>query len=252
MSEKTSDYEINEFRKLLREASRIVFFTGAGISTESGISDYRSQGGIWQKYKPVTIQEFIAHKESRAEFWCRKKKFYRQLENAQPNPAHLAIAKLEKTGKVKAIITQNIDGMHQATGSQKVLELHGTNQEIVCLTCKKITSFELIKKKLESGEAIPLCEDCGGLLKTNTISFGQELNVDVLQRAFTFARNCDLMVCVGSTLVVEPAASIPRRAKECGAQLVILNRETTPLYSVADLNIGRTAGSTLEVACKEF
>lgn len=238
-------YEIKELQKLLNSSSRIVFFTGAGISTESGISDYRSQGGIYERYRPVTIQDFLADEESRKEFWRRKREFYTQLKNAQPNEAHLAIAKLEKEGKVTGVITQNIDGLHQAAGSKKVLEIHGTNLEIICLECGNISPCQPTYKKLIEGIEIPLCEKCGGLLKTNTISFGQELNADTLQRAFQLARNCDLMIAVGSTLVVEPAASIPRRAQEMGAKLVVINRETTPLYTLADLNIGASAGAIL-------
>lgn len=238
-------YEINELRKLIASSSRIVFFTGAGISTESGISDYRSQGGIYERYRPVTIQEFLADEDSRKEFWRRKKEFYAQLKNAQPNAAHLAIAKLEAEGKVAGVITQNIDGLHQAAGSKKVFEIHGTNLEIICLSCENTTHYEATYKKLIQGTEIPLCEKCGGLLKTNTISFGQELNADTLQRSFQMARNCDLMIAVGSSLVVEPAASIPRRAKEMNSKLVIINRETTPLYVIADLNIGGPASNIL-------
>ncbi len=238
-------YEIKELQRLLSSSSCIVFFTGAGISTESGISDYRSQGGIYERYQPVTIQEFLADEESRKEFWRRKKEFYTQLKNAKPNEAHLAIVKLEKQGKVMGVITQNIDGLHQAAGSKKVFEIHGTNLEIICLSCGDISPYQPTYQKLIEGIDIPLCEKCGGLLKTNTISFGQELNADTLQRAFQLSRNCDLMIAVGSTLVVEPAASIPRRAKEMDAKLVIINRETTPLYTVADLNIGASAGDIL-------
>lgn len=241
--------ETGTLQKLIRESSRIVFFTGAGISTESGISDYRSQGGVYERYQPVTIQEFLADEASRKEFWKRKKEFYRQRKKARPNAGHFAIAKLEKAGKVKGIITQNIDGLHQEAGAQNVFEIHGTNQEIICLQCGTISPSQETENRLEAGEKIPLCLDCGGLLKTNTISFGQELNADILQRAFILARNCDLMIAVGSTLVVEPAASIPRRAKEEGAKLVIINRETTPLYLIADLNIGASAGTILETAC---
>lgn len=246
MAQENFRYEIDELQKLISSSLRIVFFTGAGISTESGISDYRSLGGVYERYRPVTIQEFIESEESRMEFWRRKKEFYRQLQIAKPNSGHLAIAKLEQKGKVVGVITQNIDRLHQVAGSKQVLEIHGTNKEIICLTCGEITSSTATEAKLLAGIEIPLCESCGGLLKTNTISFGQELNPSVLQQAFAWARNCDLMIAVGSTLVVEPAASIPRRAKEYGAKLVIINRETTPLYTIADLNIGASAGEILK------
>jgi len=242
-------YEINELEKLIVASKRIVFFTGAGISTESGISDYRSQGGIYERYRPVTIQEFLSSEDSRKEFWKRKKEFYRQLEKAHPNTGHLAIAKLEKTGQVTGVITQNIDGLHQAAGSQKVLEIHGTNLEVICLSCKITTPHPEIASRLTQGEEIPTCTTCDGFLKTNTISFGQELKADLLQQSFALARNCDLIIAIGSTLVVEPAASLPRRAKEYGAKLVIINREATPLYTLADLNIGAEAGKILSFFC---
>lgn len=238
-------YEVGELRKLIAQSKRIVFFTGAGISTESGISDYRSQGGIYERYRPVTIQEFMNDEESRKTFWQRKKEFYAQLKKASPNPAHITIAKLEHQGKAVGVITQNIDGLHQSAGSKKVLEIHGTNQEVICLSCGEISPSNKAEELLRTGIEIPHCEICGGLLKTNTISFGQELNAGVLQQAFSWARNCDLMIVVGSTLLVEPAASLPRRAKEHGAQLVIINREATPLYGVADMNIGAQAGIIL-------
>lgn len=246
MTEPAFSYEIGELKKLIAQSKRIVFFTGAGISTESGISDYRSQGGIYEHYRPVTIQEFMSDEESRKVFWQRKKEFYAQLKNARPNPAHIAIANLEHQGKALGVITQNIDGLHQSAGSKKVLEIHGTNQEIICLSCGEISPSDKVEEFLRSGIEIPLCDTCGGLLKTNTISFGQELNASVLQQAFSWARNCDLMIVVGSTLLVEPAASLPRRAKEHGAQLVIINREATPLYGVADMNIGAAAGLILQ------
>ncbi len=250
MSAPSADFafEINELKKLIHISKRIVFFTGAGISTESGISDYRSQGGAYERYRPVTIQEFLASEESRKEFWRRKKEFYNQLGKAQPNEGHLAIAQLEERGKVTGVVTQNIDGLHQSAGSKKIFEIHGTNLEIICLSCEKITPYKNTLNRLNRGEEVPTCEDCGGWLKTNTISFGQELNPDILQRSFALARNCDLMVAVGSTLVVEPAASIPRRAKEFDAKLVIINREATPLYTVADLNISAAAGFILKQA----
>lgn len=133
-------YEIGELKKIIADSSRIVFFTGAGISTESGISDYRSQGGVWQRYQPVTIQEFLESEDSRREFWRRKKEFYDQHQLAKPNSGHLAMAELERLGKVLGVITQNIDGLHQSAQSRKVLEIHGTNQEIICLSCEKISA----------------------------------------------------------------------------------------------------------------
>lgn len=240
--------EIQRLRNLIQEASRIVVFTGAGISTESGVSDYRSKGGIWDRFQPVTIQEFLADEEKRKEYWRRKKELYAEMREAKPNAGHLAIHRLEKQGKLTGVITQNIDGLHQRAGNQKVLELHGTNREVICLTCGRVDPFEPVYERLLGGEEIPLCRPCGGLLKPNTISFGQALDPDVLNLAVTWARSCDLMLAVGSTLIVEPAASLPRLAKGSQAKLVIINRDPTPLDSSADLVIRETAGLLLDKA----
>lgn len=246
--------EIQELRALLEKASRIVVFTGAGISTESGVSDYRSKGGIWDRFQPVTIQEFLADEEKRREYWRRKKEMYAEMRDAKPNQGHLAIARLEKirrgevTSPLLGVITQNIDGLHQKAGNQKVVEIHGTNREVICLTCGRIDPFETAYERLLAGEEIPLCLHCGGLLKPNTISFGQALDPDVLNLAVTWARSCDLMLAVGSTLIVEPAASLPRLAKRGDARLVIVNRDPTPLDESADLVIHQTAGPVLEAA----
>ena len=238
--------EIQRLRDFIQEASRIVVFTGAGISTESGVSDYRSKGGIWDRFQPITIQEFLADEEKRREYWRRKKEMYAEMRDAEPNAGHLAIARLEKQGKLIGVITQNIDGLHQKAGNQKILELHGTNREVVCLTCGRINPFDPVYNRLLIGEEIPLCHHCGGLLKPNTISFGQALDPEVLNLAVTWARSSDLMLAVGSTLIVEPAASLPRLAKGSRAKLVIINRDPTPLDSLADLALHITAGTILE------
>jgi len=240
--------EIAKLRSLIEECSRIVVFTGAGISTESGISDYRSEGGIWDRFQPITFQEFLGDEEKRREYWRRKKEMFVEMRDAQPNAGHLAIARIEKQGKLVGVITQNIDGLHQRAGSQKVLELHGTNLEVICLACSRIDPFEPVYKRLQAGEEIPLCLHCGGLLKPNTISFGQALDPDVLNLAVTWARSTDLFLACGSTLIVEPAASLPRIAKQAGAVLVIINRDPTPLDSNSSLVIHGTAGSILEGA----
>ena len=232
-------------RNLIRDSSRIVFFTGAGISTESGISDYRSKGGLWERYQPVTFQEFLSDEEKRREYWRRKKELFVQMRDAEPNAGHRAIARLEKAGKLRGVITQNIDGLHHKAGSQKVLELHGTNREVICLACLKTGPFDPVAARLEAGEGIPLCLECGGLLKPNTISFGQALKPAVIEQAVDWAQSCDLMIAAGSTLVVEPAASIPRYAKNAGAWLVIINREPTPLDAYANLVVRATAGAFL-------
>lgn len=232
-------------RELIESSKRIAAFTGAGISTESGISDYRSQGGLWDRYQVVTLQEFLTDENKRREYWRRKKAMFSQILSSRPNEGHLALARLEKSGKLAGIITQNIDGLHQEAGSRDVLEIHGTNREVICLDCGDRGPFHPVYERLVAGEEIPLCTACGGLLKPNTISFGQELDGDVLGRAFRLARECDLMIAAGSTLVVEPAASLPRTAKERGARLVIINRDGTPLDFMADLLLHDAIGITL-------
>ena len=244
----TMGEKAEKLKALIAQSARIVVFTGAGISTESGISDYRSQGGLWERYQPVTIQEFLADEEKRREYWRRKKETYVQMRDAQPNEGHFAIARLEKIGTLAGVITQNIDGLHRKAGSQNVIEIHGTNLEVICLSCGKLCPCDPIYDRLNSGEDIPLCQDCGGLLKPNTISFGQQLNPETLQRAYQWLQDCDLMIAVGSTLIVEPAASMPRIAKENGASLVIINRDSTPLDSSADLVVHAQIGPLLSSA----
>ncbi|MDP3921015.1 MAG: NAD-dependent deacylase [Candidatus Omnitrophota bacterium] len=237
-------------KHLIAASDQIVIFTGAGMSTESGVSDYRSQGGLWQRYQPVTIREFLTDEEKRREYWLRKKEMYTEMRRAKPNIGHTAIAKLEQKGKLLGVITQNIDGLHQMAGNKHILEIHGTNREAICLDCNCVIPFDPVFARLAGGEDIPLCKDCGGLLKPNTISFGQALDPDVIDKAFDWARRSDLFLAVGSTLIVEPAASIPRAAKSAGKPLVIVNRDPTPLDGMADLVISATIGPLLDTVVK--
>jgi len=238
---------IQKLKAFIQNSQKIVVFTGAGISTESGISDYRSKGGIWDRFQPVTIQEFLADEAKREEYWRRKKELYAQMRDATPGRGHLAIARLEKQQKLLGIITQNIDGLHHKAGNKKILEIHGTNREIICLSCGHIDPFDPVYERLLQGEKIPLCHDCGGLLKPNTISFGQSLDPTVLQNSVAWATSCDLMIAIGSTLIVEPAASLPRMAKEHGALLTIINRDETPLDPIADLTFMTEIGPLLDL-----
>jgi NAD-dependent deacetylase len=215
------------------------------MSTECGISDYRSQGGLWQKYQPVTFQEFLEDEDKRKEYWARKKEMFGTIRAALPGPGHLAMARFETSPHFLGLITQNIDGLHARAGSKKILELHGTNLETLCLGCEKTEDFEIVYARLLRGEEAPRCLACGGLLKPNTISFGQELDARTLYTAFDWAAQCDLMICAGSSLVVQPAASLPRRAKEAGAGLVLINREPTPLDPLADLAVHTDLGPFL-------
>ena len=240
-------HETKALTQLFRSHGRILVFTGAGISTESGLSDYRSKGGIWERFQPVTIQEFLADEDKRKLYWARKKELYGEMRDALPNSGHLAIAKLAECGKVLGIITQNIDGLHHMAGNlpETILELHGTNRETICLDCGELCPWQEAYERLQQGEETPLCLKCNGLLKPNTISFGQALDPNVLNKAFGWAEECDLLIACGSTLIVEPAASIPRLAKERGARLVIVNLTETPLDCFADLIIHASIGETL-------
>ncbi len=223
-------------RGWIAQASRIVGFTGAGISTESGIPDFRSPGGVWARNRIVDFQEFQASEEGRIEYWRQKVEAWPAMREAQPNAGHRAFVALHERGKLDAMVTQNIDGLHQRSGlpRDKVLELHGTTTEVECLSCRdRITSDEACER-VHAGEKAPRCRSCGGYLKPATVSFGQSMPMDVMARAVLAAEKCDLLLAVGSSLVVEPAASIPRVAKQAGARLVIVNREETPLDPFAD------------------
>lgn len=221
--------EINDLLKLLRENGPACALTGAGISTDCGIPDYRSQGGLWDQYHPITYQEFLSCEESRQEYWRRKKEVYPAIRAAIPGPVHTALKKMSDLGFLKSIITQNIDGLHTRALSPRVIELHGTTLEVICLECGKICPFEDVLPLLEEPAPSPRCPECEGLLKPNTISFGQSLKTEVLHEAVDQVQHCGLLLCVGSSLVVEPAASLPRYARRAGAKVVILNREPTPL-----------------------
>jgi NAD-dependent deacetylase len=220
-------------RRLVGVSRHAVAFTGAGISTASGVSDFRSPGGIWSRYRPVTIQEFLASEEARRRYWLYKKETYAEFAGARPNAAHLALARLEAKGRLLAVITQNVDGLHQDAGSQRVLELHGTNRRVECLTCRRPYSAAEIQDRLVAGCAVPLCDSCAGPLKPATVSFGQSLPADVLASAFELARTADLLLVLGSSLAVHPAAAIPEAAARAGVPVLIVNREATPLDHLA-------------------
>jgi NAD-dependent deacetylase len=243
---------IEKIAQFLSESNRAIVFTGAGISTESGIADFRSPGGIWSRYKPVLFREFLNSEEARRQYWRMKKDGYYELKAARPNDGHRALARLESEGKIVAIITQNIDGLHQDAGSVHVLELHGTGRYCLCLKCEARYDVDEIQRRLESGVEIPLCDYCEGLLKSATISFGQSLPADVLAEAFDLSMSTDLVIALGSSLVVEPAASIPLQAKNNGARLVIVNRTETPLDGLADVVVHQSIGQTLAQVVKQM
>ena len=234
-------------RALIARASRIVGFTGAGISTESGVPDFRSPDGVWARNRTVYFQEFLSSEAGRVEYWRQKMEGWPAMRDARPNAGHHAFVALHAQGKLQAMITQNIERLHQRSGlpGDLVLELHGTTTEAVCLTCGDRIPSDEACRRVAGGELAPRCTLCGGLLKPATVSFGQPMPHDVMVRAYAAAESCDLLLAVGSSLVVEPAASIPRIAKRAGARLIIVNREPTPLDVIADVVMHGEIGDTL-------
>lgn len=236
---------INEAIDLVARAEKIVGFTGAGISTESGIPDFRSPNGIWANNRIVEYGEFVRSREGRVEYWRQKVSMWPEMRDAEPNPGHLAFVELERRGKLRALITQNIDGLHQKAGNTNVIELHGTTTEVECLTCHARISMDEAMQRVEAGDLAPECDHCGGYLKPATISFGQAMPALAMKAAIDACRECDLLIAVGSSLVVYPAASLPELAKQHGAALFIINRTSTPFDAMADLVLHDEIGRTL-------
>lgn len=233
---------------MVQSSERIVFFTGAGISTESGLPDYRGPNGVWTTGDIPHIDKMKFDTASREEFWRRRREAYPFMQSRQPNDGHRAIARLEDAGKLLAVITQNIDRLHQKAGShpERVIELHGNTHTLRCTRCGHEMSGERVQEMLEAGETDPRCEVCGGPLRSATILFGEALPKPALELAHKVALVTDLMVVVGSSLVVNPAAQLPQVAKRRGAGLIIINRTPTPLDPIADIVARTEAGPTLE------
>jgi NAD-dependent deacetylase len=239
-----------ELADLLAQSRRTVIFTGAGISTESGVPDFRSPGGIWSRMKPIYYQEFVASEDKRREAWTRTFSGAMRWTGAKPNAGHYAVARLVARGKVAAVITQNVDNLHQDSGvpAAQVIELHGNGSYATCLDCGLRHELEVLKQSFIGRGEIPSCRDCGGIVKTATISFGQALAPATMERAREETLACDLFLVLGSSLVVYPAAGFPLLAKERGARLVIVNREPTEQDEVADLVLHGEIGPTLSAA----
>jgi NAD-dependent deacetylase len=234
---------------LVERATVVLPFTGAGISTECGIPDFRSPGGLWTKNRPIPFAEFLSNREMRDEAWRRRFAMNDAFAAAQPGRGHRALASLHRAGKVPAVITQNIDNLHQDSGipAENVVELHGNNSYALCLDCGR--RYEIAWVKLEfdrSGGRAPDCPECDGPIKTATISFGQAMPQAPMRRAEQFTSRCDLFLAIGSSLVVWPAAGFPAMAKRNGAKLVIINREPTEIDAIADLVINDDIGTVLE------
>ncbi len=233
--------------RLIEESRRCVVFTGAGISTESGIPDFRSPGGIWTRKKEIQFDEFVSDEATRLEDWDRRFEMNEQFDAAEPNAGHIAIARLQQQHKVLAVITQNIDGLHQRSGcaAERVVELHGNATYGACLECEARQELAVVRTRIEKTGLSPRCDDCGGLVKSAVINFGQAMPVDAMQKALMLSESCDLFLVAGSSLQVQPAASLPVIAARQGAHLVIINRDPTPLDDLAEFVMRGSIGEFL-------
>lgn len=227
---------LDDLAARIRRTNDIVFFTGAGISTESGIPDFRSPGGKWTRMRPVYFDEFVSSEEARVRAWQRKKESHRLYQEVKPNIGHTSIGDFEKRGKLLGLITQNIDGLHRRGGvsEDRIVELHGSDRTVVCLGCGKNFDPDEILESLGEAFTSPRCDACHGLLKSGTISFGQPMPQAAMQQARAWSEAADIFIVVGSSLVVQPAASFPVIARQAHALLAIVNREATPIESLAD------------------
>jgi NAD-dependent deacetylase len=222
---------------LLGDARRVLLFTGAGASTESGIPDYRSPGGVWSRYRNVLHKEFLADPEARATFWARGRELYPPMQRARPNEAHALGSRLHVEGRLVAVVTQNVDGLHAAAGlpPELVVELHGNAHRVRCLGCGRECARAEVQGRLEAGERVPPCVGCGGILKPCTVSFGQAVPPEALARARELAARCDVCLVIGSSLAVYPAAYVPHWARAAGARLAIINLEPTRLDGLCEV-----------------
>ena len=241
-------HAIDKLAEFLRDARAGIAFTGAGISTESGIPDFRSPGGVWSRNQPIMYDEFLRSRDARERYWHQRIEIYQDFARAEPNDGHTCVARLEQRGVLAGVITQNIDGLHQLAGSKRILELHGTARIVACVACGKEWSPEAVHAMIEAGDAAPDCDVCGSPLKSKTISFGQAMPREVMREAHELSVKSDVFLAMGSSLVVQPAASLPLAAQEAGATLVIINRTETPLDEIADLVIREPIGETMRSA----
>jgi NAD-dependent deacetylase len=240
--------EIEQLAQLIVKSQRVIVFTGAGISTESGIPDFRSPGGIWSKYDPedFTIQKFLSGPAARKTIW-RMSLESGLITEAKPNPAHFAVAKIYQLGKLDCVVTQNIDNLHQEAGvpRDKVFELHGNMKWVVCLSCRRRFPTPEVLQRMREGVEVPDCSQCQGILKPDAVFFGESLPQETLEESISRAQNCDLFIVIGSTLLVYPAAYIPTYAKEAGARLAIINLTPTALDDYAEVVIRGKAGEVM-------
>jgi len=243
--------EIEQAARLIEEAEMVIALTGAGISTESGIPDFRSPGGLWTRYDPMIYATFESFVKDPSRFWEMAADLNPLLENAEPNAAHLALGEMETLGKCEAVITQNIDDLHQRAGTSDVLELHGTFRSGTCLQCGTVHGYDDLKVSADSGQ-VPTCKKCGGPIKPDVVLFGEPLNAPVLHRAVELASNCDLMLVIGCGLEVFPAASLPTYAHRNHGKLVFINVASTAYDDLADLIILEQAGIAMPHVVDEY
>jgi len=241
--------QIDSIADMVVQSKKLVVFTGAGISTESGVSDFRSPGGIWSRFDPseLNFQSFMASEAGREKYWEFSKSLWPTIVDAKPNPGHYAIAELHRLGKLDCVITQNIDNLHQKSGvpEEKVIELHGTLKWVTCLECGQRYPREEIQARLDSGIKVPRCDSCSGIMKPATVAFGQPMPERETRQAEIRAAACDLFLVAGSSLVVYPAAQMPLIAKDSGAKLVIINLTPTSHDRYADIVINEKTGPVL-------
>ena len=250
MSQQTENNLITELTAAITRAQNVVVFTGAGLSTESGIPDFRGPNGIWKTQKPIDFSDFIASEDWRRESWRRRFSGSDRFGTAEPNLGHAAIAHWVGAGKITRIITQNVDGLHQKSGvpDHQIIELHGNAQYATCLSCGDRYELAAIRAVFLPLETVPDCQQCGGIIKTATISFGQAMPETEMQAAHDASTDCDLFIAIGSSLTVYPAAGFPVLAKQQGADLIIINHEATDLDPIADLVIPQSIGAVLSAA----
>ena len=240
--------------ELIQASNKTLVFVGAGLSTESGIPDFRSPGGVWDKYDPSDFyfQRIVSSESARERYWQMSTEFWDTMKDALPSRGHFAILKLEALGKLSGIVTQNIDNLHHKTGNapENIIEIHGNAFTVSCLSCGKKYDRGVIQERLQSGVKVPYCDKCSGILKPDTVSFGQSMPEDKMAEAYRLAGECDLCIVLGSSLVVYPAAYIPMHAVEKSAKLMIINRDGTGLDSKADLvvrdSIGKVFGEMVD------
>jgi NAD-dependent deacetylase len=245
---------VAELRQLIDVSERIVAFTGAGISTAAGIPDFRGPGGIWTQMEPITYQDFVASEAARMEDWRRRFVMNDQFAGASPTVSHRAMAAMVEYGSMTVVITQNIDGLHQRSGvdARHVIELHGNATYGHCLSCRKRMELEEIRSRIERLGRSPVCDGCGGYIKAAVVSFGETMPQDLMERAAEHCRDADLILVVGTSLVVQPAASLPVLGLESGARLAIINRQSTPLDRFADLVLNHSSDSVFAAVRGQF